>query len=189
MWHRIGRAKQNQRHPLNPFDTTLYVCAELMTPYQVNVAAEAFAAVAFSEAGYDVAMQYGTTQPDWDLLATKGHRILKVQVKGSQTGGWGLFQNSIEDADYHGALARWLARQEPDLVYFLAQFKDVQVGAAPRCYLARPAEIVAHMRTTRGGHARTSLREEHTYTRGKGAGHADIIPANWLFSQARVDTI
>ena len=64
-----------------------------MTPYQVNVAAEAFAAVALSQAGYDVAMQYGTTQPDWDILATKGLRTLKVQVKGSQDGGWGLFQN------------------------------------------------------------------------------------------------
>ncbi|MDP1956480.1 MAG: hypothetical protein Q8K71_18605 [Polaromonas sp.] len=160
-----------------------------MTPYQVNVAAEAFAAVAMSEAGYDVAMQYGTTQPDWDLVATKGARTLKVQVKGSQTGGWGLFQGNISDANYHGALDGWLANQLPDVVYFFAQFKDVAVGAAPRCYLARPLEIVEHMRTTRGGHARTSLRENHVYARGVGAGHSDIIPATWLFSQGRIDAI
>jgi hypothetical protein len=160
-----------------------------MTPYQVNVAAEAFAAVALSEAGYDVAMQYGTTQPDWDLVATKADRTLKVQVKGSQTGGWGLFQGTMADADYHGALDKWLANQLPDVIYFLAQFRDVPVGAAPRCYLARPAEIVEHMRTTRGGHARTSLRERHVYTRGLGAGHEDIIPASWLFSQRRLDAL
>lgn len=160
-----------------------------MTPYQVNVAAEAFAAVALSEAGYDVAMQYGTTQPDWDLVATKAGRTLKIQVKGSQTGGWGLFQGSIANADYHGALDTWFANQLPDIVFFFAQFKDVAVGSAPRCYIARPPEIVAHMRTTRGGNARTSLREKHTYVRGVGAGHEDIIPAAWLYTQARIDQV
>ena len=84
-----------------------------------------------SEAGYDVAMQYGTTQPDWDLVATKSGRTLKVQVKGSQTGGWGLFQGNISGADYHGALDKWLTKQLPDVVYFFAQFKDVLAGAAP----------------------------------------------------------
>ncbi len=64
----------------------------MMTPYQVNVATEAFCAVVMSQAGYDVAMQYGTTQPDWDILATKGDRTIKLQVKGSQDGGWGKFK-------------------------------------------------------------------------------------------------
>jgi hypothetical protein len=160
-----------------------------MTPYQVNVSAEAFTSVVMSQAGYDVAMQYGTTQPDWDILAKKGNRSLTLQVKGSQTGGWGLFQNNLKNADYHGALDKWLAAQLPDLVYIFVQFKGVPVGSAPRCYVARPNEIVAHMRTTRGGHARTSLREDHKYIRGVGVGHADIIPASWVFSQVRIDSI
>jgi hypothetical protein len=158
-------------------------------PYQVNVAAEAFAAVVMSQAGYDVAMQYGTTQPDWDILATKGPRILKLQVKGSQDGGWGLFQSYIREANYHGALDQWLEAQHEGVAYFLVQFINVAVGVAPRCYIARPAEMVAHMRTTRGGHAYTSLRENYLYTRGIGAGHTDIIPPGWLASQARIDEI
>ncbi|HQR99195.1 MULTISPECIES: hypothetical protein [unclassified Polaromonas] len=160
-----------------------------LTPYQVNVAAEAFTCVVMSQAGYDVAMQYGTTQPDWDILATKGSRTLKLQVKGSQTGGWGLFQGNLKDADYHGALDAWLARELEDVVYVFVQFKNVPVGAAPRCYLARPLEIVQHMRTTRGGHARTTLKEKHAYSRGVGAGHEDVIPPSWLFSHSRVDTL
>jgi hypothetical protein len=160
-----------------------------MTPYQVNVAAEAFTAVVMSQAGYDVAMQYGTTQPDWDIIATKGERILKLQVKGSQDGGWGLFQNYIKNANYHGALEEWLNAQKPDVVYFLVQFMNVKVGDAPRCYIVRPAEMIAHMRTTRGGYGYTSLRENYSYKKGVGAGHSDIIPVSWLACQARIDEV
>ena len=160
-----------------------------MTPYQVNVAAEAYTTVVMCQAGYDVAMQYGTTQPDWDILATKGDRVLKLSVKGSQDGGWGLFQNYIEKADYHSAVDKWFARQPNDIVYFLVQFINVQIGEAPRCYIARPKDIVGHMRTTRGGHGYTSLRENYPYTRGIGVGHTDIIPAGWRASQSRIDEI
>jgi hypothetical protein len=160
-----------------------------MTPYQVNVAAEAYTCLIMSLAGYDVAMQYGTTQPDWDILATKGMRTLKLQVKGSQTGGWGLFQGHLKDADYHGALDKWLANELSDVVYVFVQFKGVALGEAPRCYVARPVQIVEHMRTTRGGHARTVLREKHAYSSGVGAGQIDVIPIGWLLSQARVDTV
>lgn len=160
-----------------------------MTPYQVNVAAEAYAAVVMSQAGYDVAMQYGTTQPDWDILATKGSRVLKLQVKGTQKHGWGLFQSYLRNADYHGALDLWLAAQDPDVVYFFVQFRNVTVGEVPRCYLARPDEIVLHMATTRAGHAYTALREEFTYASGIGAGHTDKIPESWLISLVRIDGI
>ena len=160
-----------------------------MTSYQVNVAAEAFAAVVMSQAGYDVAMQYGTTQPDWDILATKGQRTLKLQVKGTQKKGWGLFQSYLRDANYHGALDLWLKARIPDVAYFLVQFNSVLVGGAPRCYLARPEDIVTHMRTTRAGHAYTSLRENYCYTKGLGAGYTDIIPPSWLVSQQRIDQI
>jgi len=160
-----------------------------MTPYQVNVAAEAFVAVIFSQAGYDVAMQYGTTQPDWDILVTKDTRTLKLQVKGSQDGGWGLFQSYISNANYHGALDAWLAVQLPDVIYCLVQFFDVPVGGSPRYYIARPSEMIEHMRTTRGGHAYTSLRGNYAYSKGIGAGHTDIIPIGWLASQSRIDEI
>src|SRR5215216_5015859 len=131
-----------------------------MTPYQVNVAAEAFTAMTMSQAGYDVAMQYGTTQPNWDILATRSQRILKLQVKGSQDGGWGIFQGYLQNADYHGALDAWAAAQLADIVYFFVQFEKVTAGTSPRCYVARPTEILAHMKTTRGGHSYTSLPRE-----------------------------
>ena len=160
-----------------------------MTPYQVNVAAEGFTAFAMSQAGYDVAMQFGTTQPDWDILAIKGQRTLKLQVKGSQDGGWGLFQSYLQNVDYHGALDTWWTKQLSDIVYVFVQFKNIPVGASPRCYIARPSEILAHMKTTRGGHADTALHENHLYRRGIGAGHSDIIPASWLFTQKRIDEV
>lgn len=146
-------------------------------------------AAAMSQAGYDVAMQYGTTQPDWDILATKGERTLKLQVKGSQDGGWGLFQSYIKNTDYHGALKAWLDAQITDIIYVLVQFADVPVGAAPRCYVARPTEILEHMKSTRGGHAYTSLRENYTYTKGLGAGYTDIVPRSWRLSQERIDAV
>lgn len=129
------------------------------------------------------------------LEASKGrgrvHVItaLKLQVKGSQDGGWGLFQSYIKNADYHGSHDSWAAAQLSDIVYFLVQFFSIVAGAAPRCYVACPAEIIAHMKTTRGGHAYTSLRERYFYSRGIGAGHTDIIPAEWLFTQERIDAI
>jgi hypothetical protein len=160
-----------------------------MTPYQVNVAAEAFAAVALSQAEYDVAMQYGTTQPDWDILATKGARTLKVQVKGSQDGGWGLFQNYLKDANYHGALEAWAAAQLPDIVYIFIQFEKVPVGSSPRCFVARPVEILAHMKTTRAGHAYTAMLENYKYSKGLAAGHTDIIPSGWALTKERLDAV
>ena len=158
-----------------------------MTPYQVNVAGEAFAAALFSQAGYDVAMQYGTKQPVWDLIATKGRRMLKVSVKGSQDGGWGLFQGYLVKADYHGAIDTWLQQQPRDIVYLFVQFKDVEVGGAPRCYLALPKEIAKHMHATRAGQSYTSLRERHSYSRGIGKGHVDEIPDSWRATRKRVD--
>jgi hypothetical protein len=114
---------------------------------------------------------------------------LKLQVKGTQKGGWGLFQSHLKNADYHGAVDAWLSAQQSDIVYVFVQFRGISVGAAPRCYLARPAEIVRHMRGTRGGCGLTALREKHLYRRGAGAGHTDEIPKSWLASQARIDSV
>ena len=142
-----------------------------------------------AQAGYDVAVQWGTTQPDWDMIAIKKLRTLKLSIKGSQDGGWGLFQSYLENARYRDALDLWLAHQPKDLIYFFVQFKEVGIGQPPRCYITRPKEIVAHMHTTRGGHAYTSLREHHRYASGIGAGHTDNIPAQWSITQKRIDRI
>lgn len=63
------------------------------------------------------------------------------------------------------------------------------VGSAPRSYLARPDEIVAHMRLTRSGHGQTFLHEDYTYCSGVGAGHNDAIPVSWRAIKARIDAV
>ena len=46
-----------------------------MTSWHVGVAAEAFAAAQFARLTYDVSVQYGANQPEYDLIAVNGDRI------------------------------------------------------------------------------------------------------------------
>jgi len=78
--------------------------------WHVATAAEAFAAAQFARCGWDVSVQYGANQPEYDLVAVDGERILKISVKGSKDGAWGLTQSFISNADYHGAADAWLLR-------------------------------------------------------------------------------
>ena len=64
-----------------------------MTSWHVGVAAEAFVAAQFARMRYDVSVQYGANQPEYDLIAVSGDKMLKISVKGSQDGGWGLTQS------------------------------------------------------------------------------------------------
>lgn len=160
-----------------------------MTPYQVAVAGEAYAATLFSQAGYDVALQYGTTQPNWDIIATKNGRTMHVSVKSSQDGGWGLFQNYKRGNSYPGAVQAWLALQPADIVFLFLQFQGVTLPSPPRAYIARPAEIITHMLTTRAGHCTTTLLNNYTYQKGVGKGHSDVIPISWHVTQLRIDTL
>ena len=43
-----------------------------MTSWHVGVAGEAFAAGQFTRFAYDVSVQYGANQPEYDLLAVDG---------------------------------------------------------------------------------------------------------------------
>ena len=54
-----------------------------MNSWHVGVAAEAMVAAQFARYGYDVSVQYGADQPEYDLIASRGDEILKVSVKGS----------------------------------------------------------------------------------------------------------
>lgn len=74
-----------------------------MRQYHVGLAAEAFAAGLFAQAGYDVLVQYGANQPLYDLMITRGGQAIHVSVKGSQDGGWGLIQNFKRGREYHAA--------------------------------------------------------------------------------------
>ena len=160
------------------------------TSWHVAVAAEAIAAGLFARCGYDVSVQYGANQPEYDLIVADGECLLKV--KGSQDGGWGLCQSYLtpKKADYHAAIDRWVARHKPRTVLCFVQFKGVEPTAMPRVYLATPAEVAQRLRESAKGRGDTILYERHSWgPRARGAGTVEEIPSRWQFSPQRVDEL
>lgn len=161
-----------------------------VSSWHIAVAAEAFAAGLFARFGLDVSVQYGADQPEYDLVVVKGERWLKVSVKGSQDGSWGLTQSYIKEANYHGAVDRWLLRHKLRTVLCFVQFKGVSIDALPRVYLATPAEVGQRLRETASGRGGTILYEAHTWgPRAHAAGTSERIPESWRFSAARVEAL
>jgi len=158
-----------------------------MTQYHVAVAAEAFAAGLFAQAGCDVLVQYGANQPQYDLVITRGGLAVHVSVKGSQDGGWGLIQNYKRSRLYHEAADAWVASHRiPDILYCLVQFQDVALGQCPRVYLATITDIASRHKESRNGLGETILWENRCYKKGVAKGCTDMVPLEWIFSQARL---
>lgn len=105
-----------------------------MSPWHVGVAAEAVTASLFVRCGCDVSVQYGADQPEYDLVVVREEKVLKVSVKGSQDGSWGLTQSFLKSAQYHAAIGTWLERHRPRTVFALVQFKGVGITEMPRVY-------------------------------------------------------
>lgn len=164
--------------------------ASTFSSRHVGVAAEAFAAAVFAQCGVDISVQYGANQPEYDLIVARGDQIMKVSVKGSKDGSWGLTQSYLADANYHGAADKWLARHKSKTVMCFVQFKDIPVGGMPRIYLATPSEVALKLKAASGGRGDTILHE--CYTRGPkaaGAGTVEEMPQAWRFSRERVDEL
>ena len=71
-------------------------------------------------------------------------------------------------------------------IFCLVQFKDVDMDALPRMYLATPSEIAAVMKASRAGLGETILYEYHVWgNKAAAAGTVDQIPAEWLFTEDR----
>jgi hypothetical protein len=166
--------------------------------WHISVAAEAIAAGQFARCGYDVSVQYGADQPEYDLIVAKAHRLLKVSVKGSQDWGWGLTQGYLKTAtkhsgrkaDYHGAIDLWLKKHGPRTVFCLVQFGGVPLAQLPRLYLATPHEIADRLHQTAKGRGDSILYENQTWaSNAHGAGTVDAIPDQWKFSQERIDKL
>jgi len=132
----------------------------MKTSWQAATAAEAFAAAQFARCGWDVSVQYGANQPEYDLVAVDGDRVLKVSVKGSQDGGWGLTQSYINNADYHGAVNKWLLKHGNKTVFCFVQFMDTKIETLPRMYLATPKEIADWLKKAASGRGETILYEK-----------------------------
>src|ERR1700722_6981444 len=169
----------------------------IKTNWHVATAAEAIAAAQFARLGFDVSVQYGASQPEYDLMIDNGAATLKISVKGSQNGGWGLSQSQLSKlakqgkaAAYHDAADAWLARHNPRKILGFGQFKDVEVNAMPHVYVATPKEVAARLRLASGGKGDTILWEN--YIRGPkaaGAGTTERIPDTWLLSEMRVNEL
>jgi hypothetical protein len=161
-----------------------------MSQFHVGVAAEAVAAALFARCGYDVSVQYGANQPEYDLAVVRGERMLKISVKGSQDGSWGLTQSYLENANYHGAIDVWQSRHKPRTVICLVQFCAVPLAAMPRVYLATPAELAAHMKASAKGRGDTILEERKCWgPRSQAAGTTDEIPKAWCFSPETIERL
>ena len=159
-----------------------------ISSWHVGVAAEAYAAAIFARYGYDVSVQYGANQPEYDLIAVSGDQMLKISVKGSQDGSWGLTQSYKKDCDYHEAIARWLSAHHKKTIFCLVQFQNTAPNEMPRIYLASPEEIAERMNATAAGRGDTILYENHTWgPRAVGRGTTDRIPDQWLISAERLE--
>jgi hypothetical protein len=163
-----------------------------MNQYQVAVAAEAIAAALFARCGCDVSVQYGANQPGYDLVIAKNSKLLKVSVKGSQDGSWGLTQNYLtkKKADYLSAAKRWLEDQDPQTLFFFVQYKETGINQMPRVYLAWPHEVYKQLCSTRKSRGDTILYESKKWTdRAYASGTIDEIPKKWEFSQQRLEAL
>jgi hypothetical protein len=162
----------------------------MKTSWHVATAAEAFAAAQFARCGWNVSVQYGANQPEYDLVVVDGDRTLKVSVKGSKDGAWGLTQSYLKKADYHGAINTWLSKHTGGTILCLVQFCGTEVDEMPRIYLATPKEIGVQLKKSAGGRGETILYEQHTWgPRAQSAGTTDEIPDSWLFSRKRIEEI
>ena len=161
-----------------------------LSSWHVATAAEAFAAAQFARFGYDVSVQYGANQPEYDLMIADGAHVLKVSVKGSADGGWGLTQTQLtrlRNANYHGAADLWLERHKPLTALCLVRFKNVSDDEIPRIYLAWPKEIAERLKAASGGRGDTILWENHKRgPRASGAGTIEQIPPSWKMTKERV---
>ena len=159
-----------------------------MNSWHVGVAAEAIAAAQFARYTYDVSVQYGANQPEYDLIAVSGDKMLKISVKESQDGSWGLTQSFKKGHTYHEAVQEWLSRHHKKTIFCLVQFKNVDDSQLPRMYLASPEEIAEVLCKEAAGRGDTILYEYHEWgPTAKAYGTVDKLPESWRFTKERAE--
>lgn len=155
-----------------------------MNKHQTAVAAEAFAAGVFAQAGYSVFVQYGANQPGYDLLVSDAGKTMHVSVKGS-TDGWWFLTAKDKNGTYQQALDNWIDGNS-GFVFCLVQFSSVKAGEMPRIYFATGEEIGQELKTHWYGELSLSLAEYRAPTRGKNKGKVIKIPASWRLTEDRI---
>ena len=160
-----------------------------VSSWHIGIAAEAFAAGLFARLGYNVSVQYGANQPEYDLLVEKDDLTMKVSVKGSQTGSWGLIQSYKKGNTYVEAANLWSKTHGKKTVFCLVQFRNTDLTTMPRVYLALPCEVADALKKSRAGNGETILYEDHTWKHGLGGGTTDKLPKHWRFSDDRIQQL
>ena len=114
--------------------------------------------------------------------------MLKISVKGSQDGSWGLTQSFKKGRTYHEAIQEWLSRHHKKTIFCLVQFKNVDDSQLPRMYLASPEEIAEVLFNEAAGRGDTILYEYHEWgPTAKAYGAVDELPESWRFTKKRAE--
>lgn len=92
-------------------------------------------AALFARLGYDVSVQYSANQPEYDLIAVSGDKMLKISVKGSQDDGWGLTQNYKKGCDYQEAIQKWLSNHHKKQYFVWFSLKEPRIMRCRGCIL------------------------------------------------------
>jgi hypothetical protein len=152
--------------------------------------AEAVAAAQFARFGFDVSVQYGAGQSEYDLMIIDGEKFLKTSAKGSSDEAWSLTQSELAklgNTDYHGAADAWLKMPKCRTALCFVQFKDAPADVLPRYYLAWPAEVGTRLKSASGGRGDTVLFKDYQRgPRAAGAGSVERVPDEWRLTEKRV---
>jgi hypothetical protein len=161
-----------------------------MAGWHVSTAAEAMAAAQFARFSCDVSVQYGANQPEYDLTIARGEPMLKISVKGSSDGGWGLTQTQLGQwrktnpdgpPNYIAAADRWLARHSSRTAMCFVNFRAVNPNEMPRIYLAWPREVADKLKGARGGLGDTILFDLPMRNSAKA-----VVSPEWVMTEERV---
>jgi hypothetical protein len=163
--------------------------------WPITVGAEAIAAAQFARCGFDVLVQAGSDKPWYDLVVTKSGNLLRVAVRASENGRWGLTESYLRHAadiigrrgDRKSAIDLWLDHHGSRTVCCLVQFEGIAIQQLPRIYLASPAEVAQRMHDTAARVGQPTLFEQYEWTSSRdGVTTVERLPQNWLFSHERI---
>jgi hypothetical protein len=166
----------------------------MKSSWHVATAAEAIVAAQFARLGFNVSVQYGANQPEYDLMIADDTRVLKVSVKGSRDGGWGLSQTQLTNlrkkspdgpTDYHAAADAWLERHKPGTAMCFVNFRDLALDAMPRIYLVWPKDVAKRLKAAREGKGDTILYDISEKLRPKSA----VVSEDWKMTAERVELL
>jgi len=160
----------------------------------MSMGAESIAAAQFARCGFDVLVQAGRDKPSYDLVLTRGGNLLKVSVKASENGQWPLtsgYTRRVAEVsgmrmDCRSMIDMWRAGFGSRTVCCLVQFEGVELHELPRMYVATPDEIAAAMHETTDRTGDCTLYERYDWMGREGLRVFESLPAQWHFSQARI---